>query len=169
MGNLSDKLKAAKSTFESKVGKLKASAATLANIHKDTVFSGLEQAADNCEDLLKKCAAAGAAADKMAVEKAEAAVKAFAAKVVDCEKSVKNAIAKADSKVVEPEIQALLKQVKAMSADLANQVAKAKAAAGNQVAQAKNAAQNQAAKTITAVQNQVGQAIGSAKNALKKS
>jgi phage-related protein len=165
MGNLSDKLKAAKSTFESKVGKLKASAATLASIHKDTVFSGLEQAADNCEMLLQKCAAAGAAADQMAVQKAEAAVKAFAAKVADCEKSVKNAVAKADSKIVEPEIQALLKQVKAMSTDLANQVAKAKAAAGNQAAQAKNAAQNQAAQTIKAV----GQAIGSAKNALKKS
>jgi hypothetical protein len=53
----------------------------------------LQQAADNRE-MLQKCAAVGAAADQAAVQKAEEAFKAFAAEVVECEKSVKNAVRK---------------------------------------------------------------------------
>jgi len=129
MDNWTSKWKVSKTAFVTKVGQKKPSAETLEAIKKGNGYSEFEQALKHCDPYFKfSDPGAGDLAKKPdAAKKFGAAIKVLEAKVKACEKELHEAVAKADAKLVQPEILILMKHIHQLTADM-----KAKLAKGNE-------------------------------------
>jgi hypothetical protein len=120
MANWASQWKAAKTAFEAKTGQKKASAATMNSIRKG---SGLEDALKTCDTEFAAIGAEKDAAKKQAlIQKFDMAVKAFEAKDFAYQKTLVAAIVQADSKLLQPELTLLWKQLNALRASMKKEV-----------------------------------------------
>jgi hypothetical protein len=116
MASWESEWKAAKTAFEAKTGQKKPSAPTMLAIKKG---SGLEEALRNCDAAFAAIGSEKDAAKRLAlVQKFSAAAKVFDAKAAAYEKILVATIAKADIKLVQPELTILWKHIYTLGASL---------------------------------------------------